>query len=124
MTSKKMHPKDKLDQSAISLPSLRHTRRACRFTFYSTGKTLIPQRKKGKLPVDLLMVTEQTEPLREPLHLPCLPCVPQFRQWHQTFQSPGSKQEVIVSFRAHNQQLISIKLLILLCFFNFASALR
>ena len=69
--------------------------------------------KKEKLPVDLLMVTEQTEPLHEHLHQLCLLCVPQFRPWHQTFQSPGSKGEVIVSFRAHNQQFISIKLLTL-----------
>lgn len=61
--------------------------------------------KKEKLPVDLLILTEQIEPLHEPLRLPCLLCVPQLHPWHQTSQSPGSKDD-IVSFVAHNQQFL------------------
>lgn len=45
-----MHPKDKQEHSAISLPTLRYIRRACRVPFLelSTGKILKSQSKKGK----------------------------------------------------------------------------
>lgn len=75
------------------------------FMWLAQVKPSYYKEKKENLPVDLLILTEQTEPLHEPLHLPCLLCVPQFHLWHQTSQSPGSKDD-IVSFMAHNQQFL------------------
>lgn len=75
------------------------------FTCLAQVKSSYHTGKKEKLPVDLLILTEQTEPLHEPLRLPCLLFVPQFHPWHQSFQSPGSKDD-IVSFVAHNQQFL------------------
>lgn len=78
--SKEMHPKDKQDHSAISLPPLITLAGPVGLCFIHLGQ-IKPSYHKGekqKLPVDLLMVTEQTEPLHELLPLPYLPCVLQF----------------------------------------------